>query len=365
MSDVNTQPVEGEEPQPGAEDAETAGELYEGSADSFFSAVMGTFEAPEDPDKAGEGTAEAGAAAGGDGSPAAAGEGAGAGEGAAAAPDAGAGGKPAVAPGAGDQPAAADAAQPEGAGAGFTRDAAEFNDNWSAVLTGLEERETKELTTQAVTDVKTEYANYIEAVEQAPRYLVGKTVPRADGAEGTETLRDAADAREWQDEIKKQLAREVQSRVQQGRDANRNTMEVLTNSIEVFRGNPDILPGAKQFDKELATRVADLVRPYAVKTADDKMAGWSIDVRPLIISARQALAAERAAKPTAPAKAAEPTAQQQRAAQQPREQGKFAGHPADAPQAGISSQAGQSGDDGESLDALFGTLGFPAGTFRF
>ncbi|QDP44865.1 hypothetical protein SEA_ARAXXI_46 [Microbacterium phage Araxxi] len=229
----------------------------------------------------------------------------------------------------------------------------------------MEQRETQELTAQAVTDVKTEYAQYIEAVEQAPRYLVGKTVPRADGAEGTETLRDAADAREWQDEIKKQLAREVQSRVQQGRDANRNTMEVLTNSIEVFRGNPDILPGAKQFDKELATRVADLVRPYAVKTADDKMAGWSIDVRPLITSARQALAAERAAKPAAPAKAAEPTAQQQRAAQQPREQGKFAGHPADAPQAGISSQAGQSGDDGEGLDALFGTLGFPAGTFRF
>ena len=143
-------------------------------------------------------------------------------------------------------------------------------------------------------------------------------------------------------------------------------MEVLTNSIEVFRGNPDILPGAKQFDKELAANFVELIKPYAVKTGDGKTAGWSIDVRPLLATARQALAAKRAAAPPAPAKAAEPTAQQQRAAQQQRtEGGQFQGHPADAPQAGISSQAGQSGGEEGGLDALFGTLGLPPGTFRF
>ena len=266
-----------------------------------------------------------------------------------------------MAPGAAD----AAAAVPPAGEAGFTRDAAEFGDNWAAVLTGLEERQNTELTAVAVTDVKTEYAQYIEAVEQAPRYLVGKSVPRADGAEGTETLRDAEDARNWQEEIKTQLAREVQSRVRAGQEANRGTMELLNNSIELFRGNPDIVPGAKQFDKELAESFSELIKPYAVKTADGHTAGWSIDVRPLLTSARQALSAQRAAKPAGQTKPAEPTPQQQRAAQQPREQGKFAGHPADAPQAGISSQAGQSSDDDSGLDALFGTLGFPAGTFRF
>lgn len=254
----------------------------------------------------------------------------------------------------------------------FTRDAADFEPNWSAAIEGLEKRQTYELTSMAVADVKTEYAQYLEAVEQAPRYLVGKSVPKADGSEGTELLRDAQDARDWQDEIKKQLAREVQSRVRAGVDANRNTMEVLHNSIELFRGNPDIVPRTKQFDKELADRFAVLIKPYAIKTQADKTAGWSIDVRPLLKTAREQLAAERAknpATPPAPAKAAEPTAQQQRAAQQQRTvQGKFSGHPADnpaGPQAGITSQAGQSGGDEGGLDALFGTLGFPPGTFRF
>ena len=67
-------------------------------------------------------------------------------------------------------------------------------------------------------------------------------------------------------------------------------MEVLHNSIELFRGNPDIVPHTKQFDKELADRFAVLIKPYAIKTQADKTAGWSIDVRPLLKTAREQLA---------------------------------------------------------------------------
>jgi len=277
-----------------------------------------------------------------------------------------------VAPGAAEGAAAADAPAAAAGGAaapagesGWTRDAAEFNDNWAAALDGLEQRQTQELTGAAVADVRKEYAQYIEAVDKAPRYLVGQRVPRADGQEGEEVLHDAQDARDWQEQIKIQLAKEVSRRVQQGQEANRTTMELLHNSIEVFRGNADITPGTKQFDKEVADSFVELIRPYAVKTNDGKTVGWSIDVKPLLEVARSRIAAQRAAAGAA-AKPAEPTAQQQRAAAQQRDEaGKFSGHPADAPQAGIQSQAGSQGGEGENLDVLFGTLGIPAGTFRF
>jgi hypothetical protein len=352
-----TIPIEGDPPEVEQEEVDpNVTEFSEAEADTFFGAVMDSVAVEPDPAAAGEGGEAADPPAGGDGQATPPGEGAPPAAGEPAAPAAGAGEQRELAPDAGTS----------------TRDAADFEPNWAAAIEGLEKRQTDELTAMAVAGVKTEYAQYLEAVEQAPRYLVGKTVPKADGSEGTERLNDAQDARDWQDEIKKQLAREVQSRVRAGVENNRTTMEVLHNSIELFRGNPDIVPNTKQFDKELAERFASLVEPYAIKTQADKTAGWSIDVRPLLKTARDQLATERAknpATPPAPAKAAEPTAQQQRAAQQQRtQQGKFAGHPADnpaGPQAGITSQAGTSGDDEGGLDTLFGTLGFPPGTFRF
>jgi hypothetical protein len=253
-----------------------------------------------------------------------------------------------------------------GADSGYTRDASEFDANWGAAIEGLEQKQLTLHRVAAVEEIKTEFSKYIEAVDQAPRYLVGKTVPKADGTDGTERLADAQDARDWQEEVKKQLAQEVNRRVQLAQEENRGSMEVLHNTIELFRGNPDILPGAKQFDRELADSFAELIAPYAVKTAEGKVTGWSIDVKPLLASARARLVAQRAAAAPAPqqaAPAAAPTAQQQRAAAQPRnEQQQFT---TQQPQAGIPTTAGQSSGDGENLDTLFGTLGLPPGSFRF
>ena len=335
-------PTEGGEDPP----EEGAPELFDGSADSFFAALMGTLEDPASDAEDAQGGGLADPAPGGDGQPAAPGEGSPAGADGAAPPAAGAGGQPDVAP-------------PE---SGFTRDATEFDANWGAAIEGLETRQREELTYSAVEAVKTEYSKYIEIVDQAPRYLVGKTVPKADGSGGDERLNDAQDARDWQDEIKKQLATEVNRRIQIGTDENRGQMELLHNSIELFRGNPDLVPNTKQFDKELADEFATMIEPYAVKTVAGKVAGWSIDVKPLLKVARTTVTSRRAVASVQPPAPSGPTAQQQRAGQQPRNaQQQFT----QTPQAGIPSSAGQSGDEGENLDVLFGSLGIAPGTFRF
>ena len=124
---------------------------------ALFASIMGDEEPPADGEAGAEGAAPVDPAAGGDGQQPAAPEGAG------AAPT-----DPAA-------PAGGDAAESP-----VARDASEYAANWSAALDGLETRLTNELTQSAVTDVRTEFAQYIEAVEQAPRYLIGKQVPRAD-----------------------------------------------------------------------------------------------------------------------------------------------------------------------------------------
>ena len=310
---------------------------------ALFASIMGDEEPPADGKAGAEGAAPTDPAAGGDGQQPAAPEGAG------AAPT-----DPAA-------PAGGDAAESP-----VARDASEYAANWSAALDGLETRLTNELTQSAVTDVRTEFAQYIEAVEQAPRYLIGKQVPRADGTEGMETLRDAQDARDWQDEIKKQLGREVTRRIEAARAENNGMMEVLNNSVQLFQSNPDIVPNSKQFDKELADEFTALIKPFEVRNDSGKLVGWKVDVKPMLVTLRQQLNNRRvasAASTSAPPQGT-PTAQQERAAAQPRNEGGQWTNP-DAPQAGIPSSAGQSGNDGENLDALFGSLGFAPGTFRF
>ena len=312
--------------------------------DALFASIMGEAGAEEDAPEVPPGGAAAGPA------------------------EAGAGQQPAAPEGA---PAAGDAAAPPAGGdaaeSPVARDASEFTANWGAALEGHETRLTTELTASAVADVRTEFAAYIEAVEAAPRYLVGKTVPKADGSEGEETLRDAQDARDWQEEIKKQLGREVTRRIELGRQESSGLMEVVNNSISLFQSNPDLVPNSKQFDKELATEFAALIKPFEVRNDKDKLIGWKVDVKPMLATLRQQVMARRSAAPAAPAAPAPqgtPTAQQQRAAGQPRtEQGKWTNP--DAPQAGITSSAGQNADDSDNLDTLFGTLGFQPGTFRF
>lgn len=201
--------------------------------------------------------------------------------------------------------------------------------------------------------MKKEHGAYFDALEKHPRLLVGTEVP-AIGKEGTEVLRDTADAKEWQDAVKSILVEDVRARATKAMDENSDFMATVHASVELFSNNVDLIPGTKEFDKDLADRFTELAEPYELRV-DGKLQGYSVPVQPLVNQLRAKLAAERASlKPAAPAAAAAPTPQQQRAAEQARNsQGQF-----DAPQAGIPSKAGN-GSQTEDFSALFGTIGLP------
>lgn len=194
-------------------------------------------------------------------------------------------------------------------------------------------------------EVRKEFPKYFDAIGQHPRLLVGQKVPRLNG-EGEETLRDASDAKEWQDAVKDLLMREVQARAGTAAESLAGSMATLHQSIELFQGNPDLVPGTRTFDYELAERFATLVKPYEVRV-DGKLRGYSIPVQPLVAQLRSNLTAERA-KRQAPAAPVAPVVRG--AAPKP------PAPPAEAPQAGIPSKAGAS-SQAEDFSVLFGTLG--------
>ena len=223
------------------------------------------------------------------------------------------------------------------------------------MLTNLETRQTTALQEEALGEVREEFKAYFEAVQKHPRMLVGTDVPSLKG-EGMETLRDSQDAKDWQEAVKQELSKEVGDRVSRKVDDQRPLMETLHNSVELFRNNPDLIPNTRQFDRELADKFAELVKPYELRV-DGKLQGYTIPVQPFVTQLRQQLTAGRAAAPAAPAA---PTVQQQRAQQQQRNDvGQFAADEDDAPQAGIPSRAGQSSDSEEDFSTLFGTIGLP------
>lgn len=177
--------------------------------------------------------------------------------------------------------------------------------------------------------------------------LVGTEVPSLTGPEGSmETLRDVNDAREWQDAVKSLLTEEVRERATRSLEENKGILETVHASIELFAQNKDMVPGTRQFDRQLADRFAAMAKPYELRV-DGKLHGFSIPVQPLIDSLRAQLTAERAAAPAAPAAAAAAAT------------GRPPAKPADPPQAGIGSKAGSSSDDAEDFSTLFGTLGLP------
>ena len=189
-------------------------------------------------------------------------------------------------------------------------------------------------------EVQAEYTQYFEALNKHPRLLVGTEVP-AIGREGTETLRDTDDAKEWQEAVKSILVDDIRSRASKMMDDNKDFLTTVHQSIELFQNNSDLIPGTKGFDKELADRFAAIAAPYAIR-AEDKLQGYSIPVQPIIDQLRTQIKAERAAKPAAPAAPpATPKA------------------PADPPQAGIPAKAGNSAESQEDFSTLFGTIGLP------
>lgn len=180
--------------------------------------------------------------------------------------------------------------------------------------------------------------------------LVGQQVPALNGAEGEmETLRDAADAREWQEAVKQLLTEEVRERATKAMEENEGILNTVHASIELFTKNPDLVPGTRQFDRQLADRLAGMLKPYELRV-EGKLHGYTIPVQPLVESLRASLVAERAAARPA---AASPAAAAGGAQSTP------AARPADAPQASIPSKAGSAGGEGEDFGVLFGTLGLP------
>jgi len=176
--------------------------------------------------------------------------------------------------------------------------------------------------------------------------LVGTEVPALQGEPGQmETLRDANDAREWQEAVKQLLTDEVRERATREMESNEDIINTVHASIELFALNKDLVPGTRQFDRALADRFAKMAEPYELRV-EGKLHGYTIPVQPLIEQLRAQLARERAA---APAPAAAPAAAQRG---RPRKA-------ADPPQAGIPSKAGSSSSDEEDFSTLFGTLGLP------
>jgi hypothetical protein len=171
--------------------------------------------------------------------------------------------------------------------------------------------------------------------------LVGTQVPSLSGDEGQmETLRDAADAKDWQDAVKTLLTQEIQERANKSLEENKGILDTVHASIELFTQNKDLVPGTRQFNRKLADRFAAMAKPYELRV-EGKLHGYTIPVQPLIDQLRTQLANERPPAPPAAAHAKAPAKKK-----------------ADPPQRGIRSKAG-AGADEEDFSTLFGTLGLP------
>lgn len=211
----------------------------------------------------------------------------------------------------------------------------------------LEEKVTSSYQEAALAEVRTEHEQYFTALEKHPRLLVGQQVP-AIGKEGMETIQSTEDAREWQDAVKSLLVEEVKERALTQLEENSGYLATLHSSIEIFQKNPDMIPGTKGFDVDLANRFATMLKPYELRGEDKKLNGYSIPVQPIIENLRTQIQAERTASPVAAAPSATPAAK-----------AKPAAAPAEPPQAGLSSKAGNSGEGAEDYSTLWGTLGLP------
>jgi hypothetical protein len=222
----------------------------------------------------------------------------------------------------------------------------------------IETRHTEAFQTAALEEVQEEHASYFEALEQHPRLLVGTEVPALD-REGMEVLRDANDAREWQEAVKQILVEEVRERAERAMDENDGFLSTIHSSVELFQKNTDLIPGTKEFDIELANRFTEMAEPYELRV-EDKLQGYSIPVQPIIESIRKQLVAERAQRQASPPKPAADgaSAPAAAAAANPAPAAAAPPKPTDAPQAGIPSKAGNS-DQKEDFSTLFGTIGLP------
>lgn len=316
------------------------------NGDLAFGVLMDTLVDAEESAQADEGTATASTDADAAGQAAAAPEGAGAEAAPVAASNAGDGGDSGASTESTETTATE---QPSGdLPADWTRPSSELIPKLGELSTALEERTVKAYHTTALEEVKVEHAKYFEALEKHPRLLVGQSVPRI-GGEGEETLRDTADAREWQEAVKSILVDEVKGRASKAMDENKDFMTTLHDSIELFQNNADLIPGTKDFNVELANKFAAMAKPYELRV-EGKLQGYTIPVQPIINQLRADLAASKAAAPAAAKQSAQVDGKQAQQQTQASTE--------DPPQAGIQSKAGNS-SEAEDFSALFGTIGLP------
>lgn len=202
----------------------------------------------------------------------------------------------------------------------------------------LEERFTASFQQQAVEEAKADYPHYIELLNMHPLELIGKDLPSIDGTDNDVAFRTAEEIKDYQEAVKVILQRELEASVEQKRQESAEILDVVHASIELFRDNPDLVPGSKSYNKELATRFVKLAEPYALKM-NGKLTGYSIPVQGLVDQVRAQVKAAAAAAP-----AATPPA-------------KKAAAPAARPQAGIPAKAGASGEGEEDFTPMWNALG--------
>ncbi|WZB39206.1 hypothetical protein SEA_JORDANFARM_52 [Microbacterium phage JordanFarm] len=351
-----------------------AQEPYVSGIDPAFSAAWGLVYSEEEQEETPQGaeTPEPG----GDGSPAPAAptEGAPAAAGDAAAPAGGAeskgipsaleliqklhgGDKPAED---GDGQSGTGEAQPEGAGVPDTAsegiDPATVIPAFATASAAITERLEKTFKAQAFQELQSEIdPKFVEALQLRPMQMVGMEVPsvrRGAGKDEMMKILDSNMAREWQETVNGLIEDEIDDKVKTKTEEARGMTSVIQSSILLGQNNPDLIPGTKGFNPELAARFVKFAKAYEVRTANGVI-GYQVDVQPLVNELREAIAAERGAG-DANKKNEERAAQQRaQAAAQPRTtEGKF-----DAPQAGIKSTAGMAGEPEESFGDFWRAAG--------
>ena len=157
-----------------------------------------------------------------------------------------------------------------------------------------------------------------------------------------EVLRDSADAKEWQEAVKALLVAEIRAQADTKMEESADFLQTVHASIDLFKNNPDLIPGTKNFNVDLANTFAAMMTPYEVRV-DGKLQGYSIPVQPIIDGLRKSVL-------TPPPKTAAASAAAPAAAPTP--------PVVEPPQAGIPSKA-SSGAEREDFSTLFGTIGLP------
>lgn len=185
-------------------------------------------------------------------------------------------------------------------------------------------------------EARENYGHYVDRLELHPMELVGQPLPPLDGSEQDVVFNSVQDVKDWQDAVKTVLRREMQASISNMASHDADIREVLDSSIDLFRTNPDLIPGSKTYNKELAVQFTRMAAPYALRM-DGKVTGYSIPVQGMVDQIRGSLAARKpAAAPAAKAPAKKVAA---------------------PPQGGLQSRAGVSGAGEEDFTPMWNALG--------